>query len=389
MRLVLGAVLLALSFTVSAAAQAPVSSAAPVASAPKQLGHGYDFVGNGKRPGPAQKEVWRRDHAAPVGALANADVAKDAARHNLAALERARKAYKIKCGNITVTGAQLLKTGQIVADALAKGHDLTSVGLQIYRCRGEDNQGNLHFTGYYTPRLQATKTRDARFRFPIYQLPTGLPKPWPTREQIDVHNALASRGLELAYVDDLLDLYFVHVQGSSQLQWADGTIQRIAYAGSNGHPYKSLGKYLVSRGSIAPEAISLRAIRQWFDTHPEELVPLLHLNPSYVFFKPTNEETRGAANVDLVAGCSVAADLEYFPQGSCLLAEVPRLDEAGKLQGYDLRVLFVHDIGGAIRGSGHLDLYQGIGREQGMKAGDLHHYGRVWLLLADGGPVSR
>lgn len=350
--------------------------------AASSLGKGYEFAGNGKRPGKEQKEVWRQAPDDGKASLPVSEEAKKAAVSNLKPASGAGKT-KVVCGNLTITAERFQRTAQRLADGLARGEDLSAMGLRRYLCRGEDGQGNVHFTGYFTPRLKAAKQPDGRFRYPLYQLPVFANGKGPTRQEIDQDNALASQSLELAWTDDQLDVYFLQVQGSGQLLYPDGTLERVRFAGGNGHPYKSLGQHLVKRGSIAPEAISLRSIRKWFALHPEELPSLLYINPSYTFFSKTQEQTRGSADVDLVAGCSVAADTKFFPLGSCLLAEVPRLDQNGSFQGYDLRLLFVHDTGGAIKGTGHLDLYHGVGREVGERAGDLHHYGRVWLLLAD------
>lgn len=352
-------------------------------AAAAQLGQGYEFAGNGKQPGPNQTDAWRPVADFRFEKLTPNEELPQGANANLKAVQRYQKGSVLTCGNLKVSAERFQKTARLIAEAVKNGRGLAELGLRAYRSRGEDNQGNLHFTGYFTPRLGVSRKRDERFRFPLYAMPAFASGTRPTRKEIDLDNALASQGLELAWSDDLLDVYFLHVQGSGQLQYADGTLERVAYAGSNGHPYKSLGKYLVQRGSIPAESISLRAIRNWFIQHPEELVPLLHLNPSFTFFKKSTQEARGAADVDLATHCSVAGDTAFFPLGSCLLAEVPRLDGNGRLAGYDLRLLFVHDIGGAIKGSGHLDLYHGVGREAGERAGDLHHYGRVWLLLAD------
>mgnify|MGYP001591530663 CR=1 FL=1 len=346
------------------------------------LGQGYDFVGNGKRSGQAQAEVWRIDPWEGTASLAFSGEVKKIAINHLRSAVGERPKGKVKCGNLSISTERWGRTTTRVAEALAGNGDLASMGILRYRCRGEDEQGNVHFTGYFTPRLNARRLRDVNFRFPLYRLPSIAPGAWPTRIQIDQEGALAGQGLEIAWTDNLLDLYFLHVQGSGQLVFPDGTVERMRYAGGNGYKYKSLGQYLVQRKSIAPEAISLRSIREWFTRHPEELVPLLNLNPSYTFFESTHEAPRGTGAVDLVPGLSVAADTRFFPLGACLLAEVPHLNEAGRLQGYELRLLFVHDTGGAIQGPGHLDLYHGVGSELGEKAGDLHHYGRIWLLLA-------
>lgn len=347
------------------------------------LGQGYEFAGNGKRTRPLQPEVWKLEAGGRPPEFRFSDETAGAAEFNVEAAETAASKGKIRCGNLPLKADRLIKTAKLVAGTLRRDKTLAQAGVRLYRCRGEDGMGNVHFTGYFTPRLNARRKADGRFRFPLYRMPTGKLKPWPAREAIDQNGALASQGLELAWTDDLLDLYFLHVQGSGQLAYPDGTLEGVGFAGGNGHAYNSLGRFLVQRGSILPEAISLRSIRRWMEQHPEELVPLLNTNPSYTFFRPAQLKSRGTANVDLIPGHSVAADLKMYPLGACLLAEVPRLDRNGKLQGYDLRLLFVHDTGSAIQGPGHLDLYHGVGREAGESAGDLHHYGRIWLLLAD------
>jgi membrane-bound lytic murein transglycosylase A len=313
-----------------------------------------------------------------------------AAQHNLRAVRPPKAgATGNHYGNLVIPQTRVLRSAHEVAAALRTGKSLAAVGLRAYLSHGEDRQGNVHFTGYFTPQLRARRQADpaAGFRYPIYRLPRELPKPGPTREAIDHQGALAGRGLELAWTDDLLELYFLHVQGSGQLLFEDGTRQPIGYAGQNGRAYTSLGRFLVERGSIPADKISLRAIRDWMRRHPEELIPLLNRNPSYTFFTCTQHGSRGAANVDLVPFHSVAADRGFFPMGACLLAEVPVLDPAtGKLAGHTYRLLFVHDTGGAIRGPGHLDLYHGVGPAAGDAAGDLHHYGRVWMLLTDEAP---
>lgn len=252
-------------------------------------------------------------------------------------------------------------------------------GLKFYQIKGEDGLGNVHFTGYFTPRLEARKKPDEKFRYPIYGLPSG--KNLPSREKIDQAGALAGKRLEIAYTSSLLDNFFLSVQGSGILDYGDGKTEQIGFVGGNGHPYKSVGKMLVENGSIPAEKISLRSIRKWFAAHQEQLIPTLNRNPSYTFFKIRPTEITGAAGVPLAPMHSVAVDKSFIPYGACLLGEIPILDDHGRLAGHELRFLFAHDTGGAIRGPGHLDLYVGTGCEAGDRAGDLHHYGRLWLIL--------
>ena len=113
------------------------------------------------------------------------------------------------------------------------------------------------------------------------------------------------------------------------------------------------------------------------------MIPILNKNTSYTFFKWKKKSVTGAAGVPLTPMHSVAVDKSCIPYGACLIAEIPVLDEDGTLIKHKWQLLFAHDTGGAIRGPGHLDLYHGNGQTAGDRAGDLHHYGRVWLMLAN------
>lgn len=350
------------------------------ASKTAPLGHGYEFAGNGKRQEPEQAALWQTETPRTDFSILHRSEARDAARATLEALDKKSPPTVVEVGGVKIRGTDL-KTVAATVERWLGGAPDQPLRVRMLRTHGEDRRGNVHFTGYFTPLLPARRKADAEFRFPLYALPKNRARPWPARMEIDEKGALAGAGLELAWTNDLLELYFLHVQGSGMLEFGPEDRKWIECAGGNGHRYVSLGRLLVDRGEIPAESISLRAIRNWMAGHPGELVPMLYQNPAYTFFRWADWPTRGAAGVSLVAGHSVAADPKVFPLGSCLLGEVPELDGQGVLIGYSWRLLFVHDTGRAIRGPGHLDLYHGIGRELGDRAGDLHHYGRVWLLL--------
>ena len=143
------------------------------------------------------------------------------------------------------------------------------------------------FTGYFEPRLQGARRRHGRFTVPLYRRPPGLVtvdlgkfsadlagrkitgrvaggalRPVPSRAGIAA-GALAGRGLELVWVDDAVDAFFLHVQGSGRVVLRDGTVMRVGYAGSNGHPYTAIGRALIRRGAISPDDISMQTIRAW------------------------------------------------------------------------------------------------------------------------------
>ncbi|KAB8305275.1 murein transglycosylase A [Erwinia endophytica] len=259
---------------------------------------------------------------------------------------------------------------------------LRQFGLDAYQMEGTDNYGNVQFTGYYTPVIEARYTRQGEFQYPLYRMPPGKRR-LPTRAQI-YSGALDDRYV-LGYSNSLMDNFIMDVQGSGYVDFGDGRpLMFFGYGGKNGHPYRSIGKVLIDRGEVKREDMSMQAIRHWGETHsPEEVRELLEQNPSFVFFKPEEfAPVRGASAVPLIAKAAAASDRSLIPPGTTLLAEVPLLDNNGKFTGkYEMRMLVSLDVGGAIKGQ-HFDIYQGIGPEAGHMAGWYNHYGRVWVLKA-------
>ncbi|AJJ11934.1 membrane-bound lytic murein transglycosylase A [Yersinia rohdei] len=259
---------------------------------------------------------------------------------------------------------------------------LSLFGLNAYQMEGVDNFGNVQFTGYYTPVLQARYTPQGEFRHPLYRMPAKGKGRLPNRAAI-YSGALDNRNLAIAYTNSLVDNFMMEVQGSGYIDFGDGQpLTFFGYAGKNGHAYRSIGKVLIDRGEVAKADMSMQAIRHWAETHSEaEVRELLEQNPSFVFFKPAMyAPVKGASAVPLIAKASVASDRSLIPPGTTLLAEVPLLDNQGKFTGqYQMRLMVALDVGGAIKGQ-HFDIYQGIGHEAGQAAGFYNHYGRVWVL---------
>jgi membrane-bound lytic murein transglycosylase A len=189
----------------------------------------------------------------------------------------------------------------------------------------------------------------------------------------------------IAWTPSLLDNFIMEVQGSGYVDFGNGGAPIfMAYAGRNAYKYRSIAKVLIDRGEVTRENMSLQAIRQWADNRNETQVrELLEQNPSFIFFKPAGYgPVTGASKVALIARASVAADPLLIPAGSTLLAEIPLLDSQGKFTGqHQLHLVAALDVGSAIKGQ-HLDIYQGIGHKAERIAGQLNHYGRVWILQA-------
>ncbi len=255
--------------------------------------------------------------------------------------------------------------------------------LIAHQLAGQDQRGNVQITGYYVPILPVRHTPDDVYRYPLYRKPTqrNAEGKFPSREEIDFESALAGQGLEIAYTSSLVDNFFLHVQGSGVVEYENGERKLLSWGGVNGHAYRSLGKELIERGEIDRAHISAQSIRQWLSDHPDRNREILSTNPSYLFFSEGPENPVGAANVPLTPLYSAAVDPSVIPLGSILLAQVPKLDPYGNLIGHEFRLLLAQDKGGAIKGPGHIDWYQGIGEEAHFHAGQLKHFGKVWLLL--------
>ncbi len=241
----------------------------------------------------------------------------------------------------------------------------------------EDGTAPL-ITGYFEPELQGSRHRTARFRFPVYRLPPGG-APTYTRAQIEDENLLAGQGLELAWVDDAVGLFYMQVQGSGRIRLTDGSILRLGYAGENGHPYRSPGAELVRRGVYGAHQVSSRVIRNWVARNPVEGRALLHDSPSYVFFRLIDGMThdtgpRGAMNRSITAKRSIAIDPSFVPLGAPVW-----LEKGGRQPVF--RLVIAQDTGGAIKGAQRADLFMGSGDEAGLEAARLKDRGRLIVLL--------
>lgn len=351
-----------------------------------QIGHGYEFEGNGKEADAAVLAALytKTNHqgllAEAVGSSSPqlAEALKNQFRYLF--LKDPAAAYQLE--KIRVTNSQLKNTIEQLLKAQSDSSASLLSRFDLYQIKGEDGRGNVHFTAYFTPVLDAKKEVDSVFRYPIYSKPADIKGTYPTREEIDGKEALRGKGLEVAWTASVLDNYFLQVQGSGYVSYPDGTLTLLTFDGQNKHPYTSVGKYMVERGHIAEKDISLESIRSWFSAHPDSLQSVLFRNKSYTFLGPSGEKPTGASGLPLTANHSIAVDTRFIPLGAVLLARVPVLDEKGVLLSHEYKILTAQDTGGAINGPGHVDLYTGVGEDALKKASAMHHYGSLWLILA-------
>lgn len=251
--------------------------------------------------------------------------------------------------------------------------------------RALDGGGDLGlFTGYYEPVLRGSWRRGGSYTVPIYRAPpeaalvNGRAAPMPSRAQIEA-GALAGRGLELLWVDDPIDAFFLHIQGSGQVEMADRSRVRVGFAGKNGHAYFPIGAELVRRGEVPQQQMSMRAIRSWLAAHPREASRLMALNGSYVFFRLIDGDGPvGAQGVPLSPGRSMAVDPAFVPYGVPLWIDTTDPIATGATL---RRLVVAQDTGGAIKGPIRGDLFWGSGEEAGAVAGSMRQQGRWFLLL--------
>lgn len=235
------------------------------------------------------------------------------------------------------------------------------------------------FTGYFEPELDGSLTRTARFRYPLYRLPDTPALRRLTRSQIDSGGALDGRGLELAWVDDPVELFFLHIQGSGRIRLPDGRMLRVGYAGRNGHAYRSVGQELVRRGIYQPHQVSAQVIRNWVRRNPGAGADLLNHNPSYIFFRRVRIDDPalgplGAMNRSITPLRSIAVDPAFTPLGAPVWIE-----KAGENPMH--RLMIAQDTGGVIRGPQRADIFFGTGDAAGRAAGEVRDPGRMVVLL--------
>lgn len=248
----------------------------------------------------------------------------------------------------------------------------------------EDGQDPM-FTGYFEPELEGARYRGGRYRYPVYRMPSEARGnlPWLSRRDILTSGVMDRRGLEIAWVDDPVELFFLQIQGSGRIRMDDGSVVRVGYGGKNGHDYRSVGQELVRRGVYNAHQVSAQVIKNWVRRNPIDGQELLFHNPSYVFFRevsevPAEQGPLGAMNRSITTMRSIAVDPDIVRLGSPVWVEK---DGAKPLR----RLMIAQDTGSAIKGAQRADIFVGTGDKAGRAAGKLRDPGRMMVLM----PIQR
>ncbi len=279
-----------------------------------------------------------------------------------------------------------------------------------YQIVNPDGSVDGLITGYYEPLLHGSLQPTEHFRYPVYGVPddllvidladlypelTGLRLrgrldgrrvvPYYDRAQIEGGKA-GVRGKEIAWVDDAIELFFLQIQGSGRIRLEDGRTLRVGYADQNGHPYRSIGRWLIERGELPLEKASMQGIKAWARQNHGRLTELLNYNASYVFFRELPADLPGpigALGVPLTAQRSIAVDPGFVPLGAPVYLATTWPNSTKPLN----RLTLAQDTGGAIRGAVRADFFWGYGEAAAREAGRMKQTVRMWLLLPTGYPV--
>ncbi len=263
-------------------------------------------------------------------------------------------------------------------------------------------------TGFYEPIVKGSRTKTDDFPVPIYATPNDLvevternrPEGWDPYFRFALHSSgaleqypdrgaiergyLAGKGLELVYVADKIEAFFIHVQGAARIELSDGSVMGITYVAKSGHPFTGPGRILIDRGEIAEKDISMQSVRAWLKANPDKMDELLWQNRSFIFFKesPVEDPDLGpvaAAKVQLTPGRSMAVDRLRHIFGSALYVVAPSVN-FGDGKPFQ-RLMIAQDTGSAIIGTARGDLFSGSGFEAGEIAGRIKAEADFYLLM--------
>ncbi|PKO44559.1 MAG: murein transglycosylase [Betaproteobacteria bacterium HGW-Betaproteobacteria-22] len=274
----------------------------------------------------------------------------------------------------------------------------------VYKTTNIDGTDSGMITGYYQPVLKGSRSQSAKYPYPLYAPPDDLitveldslfPElkfkrvrgrlvgnkliPYYSRGEIE-SEAAPIKGRELIYIDDIIDVFFLQIQGSGLVQLENGEQVHVGYADQNGHTYNSIGRLLIERGELTLAQASMQGIKNWARNNLDKLRELLNNNPSYVFFRELPAGLPGpigAQGVPIQAGRSVAIDPKFIPLGAPVFLATTEPNSSKPLK----RLMVAQDTGGAIKGGVRADFFWGAGIEAGNKAGAMKQSGKIWVFL--------
>ncbi len=338
-----------------------------------------------------QLKGWQQDDLAAAFRVFRAgcpSISSRAADGSVASRTELRAGLRVACKAASALGAN---PGQDEARRFFQTH------FQPFRISPEAG-GAGFFTGYYEPEVEGARTRRPGYEVPVLGRPAdlitnaqgvwrrsgGQMVPYHDRAAIE-DGALAGQGLEVAWLKDPIDLFFMQIQGSGRVRLPDGKLLRLNYAATNGHPYTPVGRVLIDEGIVPRDEMSMARIRAFMEQDPKSGQALRRHNRSYVFFTARtlgqDAGPLGAQGIPLTTGRSLAVDRRIHTYGVPVFveAELP-LQPGGALTPFN-RLMIAQDTGSAIVGPARGDLFFGAGPQAAEIAGGIRHAGSFTLLV--------
>ncbi|MFO7884393.1 MAG: MltA domain-containing protein [Desulfobacteraceae bacterium] len=321
-------------------------------------------------------------------------------------------------GRDRITNARIKASLETFNEFIEKNPDKKQINAfiqknyAVYQSTGSNGSTRVLFTGYYEPSLEGSLVQTDEYPYPLYTAPDDLLTldlaafsekftseplrmaridrqnrvvPYYSRKEINAIKDFHKRAAPLVFLKSRIDRFFLEIQGSGRVNLKQGGILRVHYHTKNGHPYRSIGKYLIDNQKIPREKMSMQSIRAWLKRHPEEVESIFNYNPSFVFFKEQPNGPLGCLGVKVTSMRSIATDTALFPKGAlCFIHTfIPHntkdtdRDTWQKYSGFVLN----QDTGGAIKGPGRADFFYGSGKYAEFAAGQMNHPGKLYFLV--------
>lgn len=284
---------------------------------------------------------------------------------------------------------QIMQNGSSIADK----NKQIKIDFDVYRAAGQNGLGSVLFTGYYVPLLDGSRTRTEKYKYPLYKPPPDLVAKnasksghYYSRKEIDAGGVLRGKNLEIVWVADPVELFFLHIQGSGEIRLEDNTILTVSALQTNGRPYRSVPQYLLDNGILGGRSASNQNVKKFLKEKDEKsLYDILSYNERYIFFRFVEKPT-GSLGVPVTSGRTIATDPEYFPTGALAFIRLskPVFDRDGNFTGQRVhfsRFVLNQDRGDAIRGPGRVDLFCGFGDTAAAIAETLKEKGALYFLI--------
>ena len=280
------------------------------------------------------------------------------------------------------------------------GRKFFTINFLPYKLLDDNSLDEGIITGYYEPLLYGSLRKNNRYKYPVYKTPKDMmivdfvsayPElktyklrgkivdnkviPYDSRAQIESN---PSKNLEIiAYVDNKVDLFLLHVQGSGKILLDNGELINVGYAEQNGRKFKGIGTYMLNHGYIGKDELSAQGMKKYLDKNPAKMDEVLNQNESYVFFHKSNQGATGSLGTQLTAKRNLAVDRSVIPLGMPVFLSTKNPIDKKPIN----QLMVAADVGGAIKGNIRADFFWGYGENAFAYAGKMKEKGKMYILM--------